>query len=89
MRLRHEKDDRAAAQFAGEDLERLVLDDDLGQRHLRLLGGAERRQHLGADRFEMIHREGLGQGGGHDVAFPVQGEAPGWKVDEPGFAGFE
>src|SRR5439155_5380808 len=59
------------------------MDDDLRQRHLRLLGRAKGGQNPIADGLEVVQGEGLRQRGGHDASVTVHGEAAGWQMNQP------
>ena len=71
---------RAAAEFAGGDVQAAELQADLGQRHLRSARLAEQLQHVAADVMQEILRIRRRHGRGDDMAVPVHRDGAGGQL---------
>ena len=72
--FRRQKDNGAAAQFSGCDLQDAIMHDKLIELQLRLTSALEAGQHLGANGPHAIHGKTLGKSRGQDLALRVDRE---------------
>src|SRR5581483_12457793 len=68
------KNNGAAAQFAGGELEARIADEDLGNGEARRAGGTEHGEDFGGDVLRERGRIRVGQGGRENAAVLVHGE---------------
>lgn len=82
--LWYQKNNCSAAQFARDEFQTGVLNDDFGERGLGGLRGTECRQHLRGDVVNEPDGERLGQGGGQNAAFAIDRETAAGQGNERG-----
>ena len=80
--LRYQKDNRSTAQFARDELQTGILNDDFGERGLGGLRGTECHQHLRGDVVHKPDRECLGECGGQNAALAIDGETAAGQGNE-------